>query len=555
MMTIDSAPASVARPLASTTLAEAIRVRRTFAILSHPDAGKTTLTERLLLHGGAVQEAGMVKARRGQRRATSDWMRIEQERGISVTSTVLQFEYDGYSLNLLDTPGHEDFSEDTYRTLLAADSAIMVIDAAKGIEAQTRKLFRVCRQRGIPIVTFINKMDRPTRDVFELLDQIERELSIRTVAMNWPIIERGKFLGVCDRETRLAHMFAGAPATAVGGPAVDADESLDSTPHVSELADWMDPSSFAQLEEELALLDAAGEPFDRGHYLTGQQTPVFFGSALTGFGVQLFLDAFVAMAPPPSARRADIGPVPPDREGFAGFVFKIQSNMDPKHRDSVAFVRVCAGRFERDMWVDHVRTGKRIRLSRPHRTFAQSREIMEEAYPGDVVGLVNPGVFAVGDSISSGPPVSFEALGRFAPELFARIRNVDTARYKQFQVGVRQLEAEGAMQVFVTTASVLREPVVGVVGRLQLDVVQFRLETEYGVETRLEWLPHTTARVLTEVPEGGLNTLSSSVMRLIDADGATVLLFPSAREADFWQERLRLSLREIGAEAGALQAW
>jgi len=543
-----SATAPTAPAAAPETLAEAIRIRRTFAILSHPDAGKTTLTERLLLHGGAVHEAGLVKARRGQRLATSDWMKIEQERGISVTSTVLQFTYDGYALNLLDTPGHEDFSEDTYRTLLAADSAIMVIDAAKGIEDQTRKLFRVCRQRGVPIVTFINKMDRPTRDVFELLDEIERELTIRTAAITWPIRHRGEFMGLVERATGLAHLFPADP----GGPAVGRpDETLS----MGELAGRLDATAYTHLKEELELLDAASEPFDRRRFLTGQQTPVFFGSALKGLGVARFLDAFVALAPPPSARRADVGAVPPEREGFAGFVFKIQSNMDPKHRDSVAFVRVCAGRFERDMWVDHARTGKRLRLSRPHRTFAQAREIVDEAYPGDVIGLVNPGVFAVGDSISAGPPVVFDALGRFAPEMFARLQNVDTARYKQFQAGVRQLEAEGAMQVFLPTDALRREPVVGIVGRLQLDVVQFRLETEYGAKTRLEWLPHTTARVVTGPAEGLAMLPRSSVMQLLDADGATVLLFPSAREVAFWQERLHLPLREIGEEAGALQAW
>ena len=548
-MTLINAPSPAALAAAPVSMAEAIRVRRTFAILSHPDAGKTTLTERLLLHGGALQEAGLVKARRGQRRATSDWMKIEQERGISVTSTVLQFNYGGYALNLLDTPGHEDFSEDTYRTLLAADSAIMVIDAAKGIEDQTRKLFRVCRQRGIPIITFINKMDRPTRDVFGLLDQIERELAIRTVPMNWPIRHHDTLLGVCDRATGLAHLFpAGLPRHAEL-------QAPDTTLRIDSLADQLDPAAYEQLAEDLALLDAASEPFDRGRYLTGQQTPVFFGSALTGLGVQLFLDAFVALAPPPSARLADIGPVPPDRDGFAGFVFKIQSNMDPKHRDSIAFVRVCAGRFERDMWVDHARSGKRIRLSRPHRTFAQSREIMEEAYPGDVIGLVNPGVFAVGDSISAGPPVCFDALGRFAPELFARLHNTDTARYKQFQTGMRQLEAEGAVQVFVTTDSIRREPIVGAVGRLQFDVLQFRLENEYGARTRIEWLPHTTARIVTGEAAGLAMLPPSSVMQLVDADGATVLLFPSSREATFWQERLKLPLREIGEEAGALQTW
>lgn len=366
--------------------------------------------------------------------------------------------------------------------------------------------------------------------------------------MDWPILRQGQFLGVFDRASATAHVV---PGDAPGREALVAPTVVDE----AELAGLLDPTSAAQLAEDLGLLDAAGEPFERAGYLSGALTPVFFGSALSGFGVQRFLDAFLDLAPAPGARRADVGAVAPERDGFAGFVFKIQSNMDPQHRDSIAFIRVCAGRFERDMWVDHPRSGKRLRLNRPLRTFAQSREMVEEAFPGDVVGLVvNPGVFAVGDSISAGEPVVFEALGRFAPELFARLQNIDTGRYKQFQVGIRQLEAEGAMQVFTAPGGVRHEPVVGVVGRLQLDVVQFRLESEYDVRTRLEWLPHGTARVLTAPSERLRQLPSSSVMQLEDTDGATVLLFKSDHEAGFWQERLGLQLRAIGEEAGALHA-
>ncbi|GFE71881.1 peptide chain release factor 3 [Chroococcus sp. FPU101] len=466
----------------------AVEKRRNFAIISHPDAGKTTLTEKLLLYGGAIHQAGAVKARRDQRKATSDWMEMEKQRGISITSTVLQFEYDDFQINLLDTPGHQDFSEDTYRTLAAADNAVMLIDAAKGLEPQTRKLFEVCKMRELPIFTFVNKMDRPGREPLELLDEIERELGLQTYAVNWPIGIGDRFAGVFDRRDQNIHLFerrehgsreAQETVIPLGDPRIE---------------QYLPQDLYYQLKEDIELLAELGSELDLEMVHAGQMTPVFFGSAMTNFGVQLFLDAFLDYALKPIGRQSSIGIVDPTYPEFTGFVFKLQANMDPKHRDRVAFVRVCTGKFEKDMVVNHVRTGKTVRLSRPQKLFAQDRESIEEAYPGDVIGLNNPGVFAIGDTIYVGSKLEYEGIPCFSPELFAYLKNPNPSKFKQFQKGIQELQEEGAVQIMYSTDDFKREPILAAVGQLQFDVVQFRMLSEYGVETQVELLPYNVAR-------------------------------------------------------------
>jgi peptide chain release factor 3 len=469
-------------------LAAAVEQRRNFAIISHPDAGKTTLTEKLLLYGGAIQEAGAVKAKRAQRSVTSDWMELEQQRGISITSTVLQFAYGGYTINLLDTPGHQDFSEDTYRTLAAADNAVMLEDGAKGLEPQTLKLFEVCRLRSLPIFTFFNKMDRPARDPLELLDEIEQRLGMQTYAVNWPIGMGDRFKGVFDRRQRQFHLFERSAhgSRAARETVVDlADEGITRL---------LDPDLYQQFREELEVLEELGPSLDLEAVHAGQMTPVFFGSAMTNFGVQLFLDAFLDYALKPSPRRSSLGEVAPTQPDFSGFVFKLQANMDPKHRDRVAFVRVCSGRFEKDMVVNHARSGKTVRLSHPQKLFAQGRESLEEAYPGDVIGLNNPGVFAIGDTIYQGRRLEYDGIPCFSPEIFAYLKNPNPSKYKQFQKGVLELREEGAVQIMFSTDEAKRDPILAAVGQLQFEVVQFRLQNEYNVETILEPLPYSVAR-------------------------------------------------------------
>lgn len=471
-----------------TELKEAVEQRRNFAIISHPDAGKTTLTEKLLLYGGAIHEAGAVKARRSQRHATSDWMEMEQQRGISITSTVLQFEFQGYQINLLDTPGHQDFSEDTYRTLAAADNAVMLVDAAKGLEPQTRKLFEVCKLRALPIFTFINKLDRPGREPLELLDEIEQELGLQTYAVNWPIGMGDRFAGVYDRRLSQIHLFERSEH--------GKREALETVielgdPRIEEL---LDQDLYHQLKDDLELLDEIGPALDLEAVHQGKMTPIFFGSAMTNFGVELFLSAFLDYALKPAAYRSNLGAIPPTHQDFSGFVFKLQANMDPKHRDRVAFIRVCAGKFEKDMTVNHARTGKTIRLSRPQKLFAQGRESIETAYPGDVIGLNNPGVFAIGDTIYMGQKLEYEGIPCFSPELFAYLRNPNPSKFKPFQKGVSELREEGAIQIMYSADEIKREPILAAVGQLQFEVVQFRLQNEYGVETRLELLPYSVAR-------------------------------------------------------------
>lgn len=468
-------------------LAEAVDRRRNFAIISHPDAGKTTLTEKLLLYGGAIQQAGAVKARGEQRKVTSDWMELEKQRGISITSTVLQFDYGTTTINLLDTPGHQDFSEDTYRTLAAADNAVMLEDAAKGLEPQTRKLFEVCRMRQIPIFTFINKMDRPCRDPLSLLDEIESELGLIPWAVNWPIGSGEQFRGVIDRRSREVMLFSRAGR---GQQATERKLSLDD-PALRELVenDLLDLAV-----EELELLEAAGADLDLEAVHSGDLTPVFFGSAMTNFGVRPFLDAFLELAQRPIGRTSSDGMIDPLREDFSGFVFKLQANMDPRHRDRVAFVRVCSGRFARDMTVKHARSGKAIRLSRPQKLFGQDREVVEDAYPGDVIGLNNPGMFAIGDTLYVGNKVEFEGIPSFSPEIFSWLRNPNPSAFKNFRKGVNELREEGAVQILYDIDESKRDPILAAVGQLQLEVVQHRLEHEYGVETRLEPLGYQVAR-------------------------------------------------------------
>ncbi len=472
-----------------TELEIAVEHRRNFAIISHPDAGKTTLTEKLLLYGGAIHEAGAVKARRDQRKATSDWMEMEKQRGISITSTVLQFGYQGFQVNLLDTPGHQDFSEDTYRTLAAADNAVMLIDAAKGLEPQTRKLFEVCKLRELPIFTFVNKLDRPGREPLELLDEIEQELGLQTYAVNWPIGTGDRFKGVFDRHQRKVHLFE---RTAHGSR-----EAMDTVLDINDprLEQLLDRELYQQFQEDLELLDGVGSELDLEAIHAGYMTPVFFGSAMTNFGVELFLHYFLEYALKPGNRNSNVGSIDPSYPEFSGFVFKLQANMDPKHRDRVAFIRVCTGKFEKDMIVSHARTGKTVRLSRPQKLFAQDRESIEEAYPGDVIGLNNPGVFAIGDTIyTGGKKLEYEGIPCFSPELFAFLRNPNPSKFKQFQKGVKELQEEGAVQIMYSADEAKRDPILAAVGQLQFEVVQFRMRNEYGVETTLEPLGYSVAR-------------------------------------------------------------
>ncbi len=469
-------------------LQKEVERRRNFAIISHPDAGKTTLTEKLLLYGGAIHQAGAVKARRAQRHATSDWMEMEQQRGISITSTVLQFDYCTTQINLLDTPGHQDFSEDTYRTLAAADNAVMLIDAAKGLEPQTRKLFEVCRLRGLPIFTFVNKLDRPGREPLELMDEIEQELGLKTYAVNWPIGMGDRFKGVYDRRSQQIHLFE---RSAHGQRAAQ-----DTTINLGDPAieDLLERDLYYQLKDDLELLDGLGGDLELDQVHTGKMTPMFFGSAMTNFGVQLFLDSFLDYALKPGSHASTQGEIPPTYPEFSGFVFKLQANMDPKHRDRVAFIRVCSGKFEKDMAVSHARTGKTVRLSRPQKLFAQDRAVIEEAYPGDVIGLNNPGMFAIGDTIYIGKKLEYEGIPAFSPELFAYLKNPNPSKFKQFQKGVSELREEGAIQIMYSVDDLKRDPILAAVGQLQFEVVQFRLQNEYGVETRLEPLGYSVAR-------------------------------------------------------------
>ena len=496
-----------------------IEKRRTFAIISHPDAGKTTLTEKFLLYGGAINLAGSVKGKATARHAVSDWMEIEKQRGISVTSSVMQFNYDDYCINILDTPGHQDFSEDTYRTLMAADSAVMVIDGSKGVEAQTRKLFKVCAMRHIPIFTFINKMDRDAMDMFELLDDIEKELGIATCPINWPIGSGKNFKGVYDRANQQVHVFSDTEK--------GTKEGEDTVLNMEEAEKYIGEELFAQLNDEIELLDGASAEFDQEQVDKGLLSPVFFGSALTNFGVEIFLQHFLKMTSSPLPRKADIGIIDPMEEDFSAFVFKIQANMNKAHRDRIAFMRICSGKFDAGMEVYHVQEGKKQRLSQPQQLMAQDRKIVEEAYAGDIIGVFDPGIYSIGDTICMpGKKFQYEGIPTFAPEHFARVRQIDTMKRKQFVKGIEQIAQEGAIQIFQEFNSGMEEIIVGVVGVLQFDVLKFRLENEYNVEIRLEELPYEHIRwIENDDIDVAKITGTSDMKRIKDMKGNPLLLF------------------------------
>lgn len=504
------------------SIKEEIGRRRTFAIISHPDAGKTTLTEKFLLYGGAINTAGSVKGKATSKHAVSDWMEIEKQRGISVTSSVLQFDYDGCCINILDTPGHQDFSEDTYRTLMAADSAVMVIDASKGVETQTKKLFKVCTMRHIPIFTFINKMDRDAMDTFDLLDDIEKNLGIETCPMNWPVGSGKGFKGVYDRRKNSILTYADTQKGTKEGLEQELPYENKELLH-RELGD----EACDRLEEEVELLDGAGAGFDLELVQAGEITPVFFGSALMNFGVETFLQNFLKMALPPTARTADCGPIDPVENAFSAFVFKIQANMNKAHRDRIAFMRICSGKYEADMEVRHVQTGRSQRLSQPQQLMASDRKIIKEAYAGDIIGIFDPGIYSIGDTLCL-PPGNFryEGIPTFAPEHFARVRQVDTMKRDQFVKGVTQIAQEGAIQIFQEFNTGMEEIITGVVGMLQLDVLKYRLQSEYNVEVRLEVLPYEHIRwVVSRDTDVQKITGTSDMKRVRDMKGNPLLLF------------------------------
>jgi len=518
----------------SNELTKEIARRRTFAIISHPDAGKTTLTEKFLLYGGAVQLAGSVSARKSQRAATSDWMELERKRGISVSSTVLQFEYDGYWINLLDTPGHKDFSEDTYRVLTAVDSVVMVIDAGKGIESQTRKLFEICRRRGIPIFTFMNKMDRPSRDPLDLLDELERVLGLHAYAMNWPLGSGEDFKGVFDRARNQVHFFERVPGGAYKAPVTVhgiTDEAVKAS---------LSPETYHRVIEESEMLEHAGAKFSRAAIDQGQLTPVFFGSAVNNFGVQLLLDGFLEHASQPRARAVDGLTIPPENNQFSGFIFKIQANMDPRHRDRLAFVRICSGKFERDMTVVHTRTGKRVRLSSSHKLFGRDRETMDVAYAGDIVGLVGHSEFGLGDTLAQDEKLTYREIPRFTPECFAWLQSTNTAQFKRFREGLDQLLQERVVQALYIPDSAQRVPLLAAVGPLQFEVVQYRMQTEYGADSRLETAPWQVTRwVSPEVSQELLDNaaLPTGARRAKDAFDQNVILFADAWSCQYFIDK------------------
>ena len=523
-----------------------IERRRTFAIISHPDAGKTTLTEKLLLYGGAIQMAGSVKGKATARHAVSDWMELEKQRGISITSSVMQFEYEGYCINILDTPGHQDFSEDTYRTLMAADSAVMVIDAAKGIEPQTRKLFKICAMRHIPIFTFINKLDREARSPYELMEQLENEFGIGTYPMNWPIGCGQEFKGVYDREKREILAFSDFHR---GQSRIRAIECrLDETDKLDELIGSRLRQS---LTDDIELLDGAGYEFDIEQVRNGRLSPVFFGSALNNFGVEPFLESFLKMTMPPLPRISMDDIVEPMAPEFSAFVFKIQANMNKAHRDRIAFMRICSGRFERDREYYHVQGGKTLRLAQPQQLMAQERAIIDEAYAGDIIGVFDPGIFSIGDTIcEKGKNICFEGIPTFAPEHFAAVERVDTMKRKQFEKGITQIAQEGAIQIFHEPFTGVEEVIVGVVGVLQFEVLEYRLKSEYGVDIRRRAMPYELVRWV-ENEQININelNLTSDTKWVQDFKGNNLLLFTSEWCINWaLQKNPELSLREFNRD-------
>ena len=513
--------------------------RRTFAIISHPDAGKTTMTEKLLLYGGAIHMAGAVKSRKASRHATSDWMEIEKQRGISVTSSVMQFEYNGFCINILDTPGHQDFSEDTYRTLCAADAAVMLIDGARGVEAQTIKLFKVCRQRGIPIFTFVNKMDRAAKNPFDLIDELEKVLGIFSVPINWPIGTEGDFRGVFNRRMNRVELFDRQKddhgASMVKLKVSDLEDE--------KLTELIGSHHQEQLLNDIELLDIAGDELDLDRVLAGELTPIFFGSAISNFGVESFLNEFLSMAPAPVARKSNQGIITPDEPFFSGFVFKIQANMNPDHRDRMAFIRVCSGQYDKGLEVNHTRMGRSIRLTQPQQFMAQDRNVVEKAYAGDIIGIFDPGMFRIGDSlVQEKKDVIFEDIPVFPPEHFARVAPADSMKRKQFTKGLEQLAEEGAIQLYKEPDIGTETYIVGVVGVLQLDVLTHRLKGEYKVDLRMQTLNYHYARWVLpddkgQFPDPKQLSLTSTTRIVLDKDDHPVLLFESDWAIDWALDR------------------
>lgn len=532
-------------PDLKTEIKKEVSRRKTFAIISHPDAGKTTLTEKLLLYGGAIRLAGSVKARKANKYAVSDWMEIEKQRGISVTSSVMQFEYNDYCINILDTPGHQDFSEDTYRTLVAADSAVMLIDGAKGVEAQTIKLFHVCKMRGIPIFTFVNKMDRASKDPFELMEEIEQVLGIRSYPMNWPIGTEGDFKGIYNRKLSQIELFEGGEhgQTQVSSTVGKVDDTI--------FADLLGSHYHNKLCEDIELLDMAGDEFDKEKIRSGELTPMFFGSAMTNFGVQPFLESFLGLAPSPGIKETSEGEIDPESDKFSGFIFKIQANMNPTHRDRLAFIRICSGKFTKGMTVKHVNAGKDVRLSQPQQFMAQERTIVEEAFPGDIIGLFDPGIFNLGDTLYEGNGnVRFQGIPIFPAEFFARVSPADTMKRKQFIKGIDQLSEEGAIQVFKQIDIGIEALIIGVVGALQFEVLEYRLKNEYGVTLRVQNLPYRHARW---IENEGLDprklNLPSTAIIVEDKVGRNSVLFENEWSIRMAEERNKdLKLIDIATQ-------
>ncbi|MEX2380899.1 MAG: peptide chain release factor 3 [Opitutales bacterium] len=515
-------------------LEKSIQRRRTFAIISHPDAGKTTLTEKFLLYGGALNLAGSVTAKKNQRASTSDWMELEKQRGISVSSTVLQFDYGDFSVNLLDTPGHRDFSEDTYRVLTAVDAVIMVIDAAKGIESQTKKLFEVCRQRGVPIFTFINKCDRPAKEPLELLDELESVLGIGAFPINWPLGLGTFFRGVYARLDKKVHLFERVPSGRFVAPVSVSDFNDES------VRENLDEAVYAQVAEEIEMLDGAGEAFDRDAVLAGETTPVYFGSAVNNFGVQLLLDGFLNLSTPPSPRTVNEEEIAPEDPRFSGFIFKIQANMDPNHRDRIAFLRICSGKFTRDMTVTHVQSGKKVRLSFSQKLFAQERATVDEAFAGDILGLVGHDEFRIGDTLSEDPTIVYDEIPTFAPECFVYIHNPHTSNYKRFRAGLEQLLRENVVQTFTLKRISRPFPLLAAVGPLQFDVVQYRLKSEYGADSKLESTPWKLVKWLS--PDFSFDSLAdislpSGMEPGEDAYGNPVFFFSSEWILQYFKDK------------------
>lgn len=528
--------------MADPLLTHEVKRRKTFAIISHPDAGKTTLTEKLLLYGGVIQLAGAVKAKRGRASAVSDWMALERERGISITTSVMQFPYRGLQMNLLDTPGHADFSEDTYRTLHAVDGAVMLLDSAKGVEAQTKKLFRVCRQRKIPIFTFVNKMDRPGRDPFELVGEVESVLGIGVYPITWPIFTGGTFRGVYHRLAHRVYLFDATDAKSSQAAGAEAPpvkvSGLDDPMLERELGE----EGVRRLRDEAELLEAAGDAFDHERFATGDVSPMFFGSAINNFGLEAFLESFCEMMPPPAPRTTSEGLLPADDDRFGAFVFKIQANMDRSHRDRVAFVRICSGKFERGMKIHHVRTGRDLRLANPTQFLAQDRSLVEHAYAGDVIGVYDPGTFEIGDTLTGGATFTFEEIPSFAPEHFSRLVMADPLKRKQLAKGVEQLAQEGTIQLYRPPDARAGDVILGAVGQLQLEVVKYRLKDEYGVEVRYEPVSCSFARWISRKDGAPIDLQALARERIgtvaVDVRDRPVMLF-----AGEWQ--LQTALREL----------